>query len=316
MRIMATLCLVLAAGVYIPLEAQLIRVASDVSSDSMMIGDQILYTLRVEAAENVDFRVPSMGDTLSRNLEVLALLSADTTVAEGTRRVEHDYLITSFESGIQILPAQKVVYSLDGLTDTALSVPLIIRVHEPAVDTTKAIKPIKAPINTPLTFMELLPWIAFGIGGLFLVTMVVALVWIYRQRRKDPEIFRIKPREPAHVIAFRELDRLKEEKLWEKGQVKEFYTRLTGITRTYIERQYGIPAMERTTGEILEAFRRSNTEDGLLDEILEELLQLADLVKFAKEDPLPMENQTNLNNAYLFVQKTFPLFFMEKPPEE
>ncbi len=316
MRIMATLCLVLAAGVYIPLEAQLIRVASDVSSDSMMIGDQILYTLRVEAAENVDFRVPSMGDTLSRNLEVLALLSADTTVAEGTRRVEHDYLITSFESGMQILPAQKVVYSFDGLTDTALSMPLIIRVHEPAVDTTKAIKPIKAPINTPLTFMELLPWIAFGIGGLFLVTMVVALVWIYRQRRKDPEIFRIKPREPAHVIAFRELDRLKEEKLWEKGQVKEFYTRLTGITRTYIERQYGIPAMERTTGEILEAFRRSNTEDGLLDEILEELLQLADLVKFAKEDPLPMENQTNLNNAYLFVQKTFPLFFMEKPPEE
>ena len=73
--------------------------------------------------------------------------------------------------------------------------------------------------------------------------------------------------------------------------------------------------MERTTDEILEAFRRSNTDDPLLDDMLRELLQLADLVKFAKEDPLPLDNQTNLNNAYLFVQKTYPLFYIEKMEE-
>ncbi|MCK4749829.1 MAG: hypothetical protein KAT15_22390, partial [Bacteroidales bacterium] len=89
-------------------------------------------------------------------------------------------------------------------------------------------------------------------------------------------------------------------------------TRLTEITRLYIERQYGIPAMERITEEILEAFRRSNTEDSLLDDMLKELLELADLVKFAKEDPLPVDNHTNLNNAYIFVQKTYPLFYAEK----
>ncbi len=138
---------------------------------------------------------------------------------------------------------------------------------------------------------------------------------MYRQHRKDPEIFSLKPQEPAHVIAFRDLDKLKEEKLWESGQVKMFYTRLTEISRQYIERQYGIPAMERTTEEILEAFRRSNTEEPLLDEMLKELLELADLVKFAKEDPLPVDNQTNLNNAYLFVQKTYPMFYMEKSAE-
>ena len=64
--------------------------------------------------------------------------------------------------------------------------------------------------------------------------------------------------------------------------------------------------------EILDAFRRSNTDDPLLDEMLKELLELADLVKFAKEDPLPVENQTHLNNAYLFVQKTYPMFYFEK----
>ena len=308
--------LILVTWISAPVHAQLISVSSEVSADSLMIGDQVRYTLRVDADEDVDFRMPSISDTLSRNLEVIASLSADTTAGEGRRRVEHNYVITSFEEGMQILPAQEVVYSFHERTDTALSMPLIVRVFEPEVDTTEAIMPIKPPINTPLTFMEVLPWIGVGVGGLLLVTLVMALVWIYRQRRRDPEIFRVRPSDPAHVIAFRELDRLKEEKLWERGFVKEFYTRLTEITRTYIERQYGIPAMERTTDEILEAFRRSNTENGLLDEILEELLQLADLVKFAKEDPLPVDNQTNLNNAYLFVQKTYPMFYMEEPSNE
>jgi len=316
MPLITGICLMLVVQMNTRVSAQLVRVTSEVSSDSMMIGDQILYTLRVEAAENVDFRLPPISDTLSRNLEILSPVSADTGVTDGKKRIEHSYILTSFEEGMHIVPTQGVVYSFDGRTDTALSMPLVIRVYEPAVDITQAIKPIKPPINTPLTLMEALPWIGLGIGGLLLVTMIIALVWIYCQRKKDPAIFRVLPREPAHVIAFRELDRLKGEKLWERGYIKDFYTRLTEITRNYIERQYGIPAMERTTGEILEAFRRSNMENGILDEILEGLLQLADLVKFAREDPLPVDNQTNLNNAYLFVQKTYPMFYMEKPEQE
>jgi len=306
-------CLLLALLVNSRLYAQLIKVTSELNTDSMMIGDQVLYTLRVEAAENVDFRLPAISDTLSKNLEVLFPVSADTTFGDGRRKVEHSYVITGFEEGMQIVPAQHVEYTFNGRTDTALSMPLMMHVYEPVVDTTQAIKPIKPPINTPLTFKELLPWLGLGLGILLIASLIAVLIRRYRQRRRDPEIFRMQPKEPAHVIAFRELDRLKEEKLWERGYVKQFYTRLTEITRTYIERQYGIPAMERTTSEILQAFRRSNLEDGLLEEILEELLQLADLVKFAKEEPLPVDNQTNLNNAYLFVQKTYPMFYAEKP---
>lgn len=299
------------------LQAQLISVTSELNADSMMIGDQLLFTLRVEADTHVDFSLPAITDTLSRNLEVLYPVSADTILADRTRRVEHKYLITSFQEGMQVLPAQRVVYSYRGKKDTALSMPLVVSVYEPAVDTTQAIKPIKPPIKTPLTFREILPWIGLGMGALLLVAAAVVAYRYLRRRRGDPEIFSLKPRDPPHVIAFRELDRLKEEKLWERGHVKAFYTRLTEITRTYIERQYGIPAMERTTGEIMQAFRRSNTENGLLEEMLGDLLNVADLVKFAKEEPLPVDNQTNLNNAYLFVQKTYPLFYMEKPkPEE
>lgn len=297
----------------LPLQAQLISVRSSFSSDSMMIGDQITYTLKVEAAGNVQFRLPEFGDTLGRQMEVLSPVSMDTVAVGERLQVEHSYLVTSFEPGTHMVPSFPVEYQLNDLTDTARSMPLMIQVFEPMVDTTQAIKAIKGPINTPLTLRELLPWIFAGLGVWMVGTLIAALVWMHRQRRKDPEIFSVRPREPAHVVAFRELDALRDQKLWESGQVKRFYTRLTEITRTYIERQYGIPAMERTSMEILEAFRRSNTEDPLLDEMLADLLQLADLVKFAREDPLPVENQTNLNNAYLFVQKTYPMFYMEGP---
>ncbi len=276
-----------------------------------MIGDQIVFTIHVEADENVNLQLPQLKDTLSRNIEVLFPLASDTSLTDGKRVVDQRYMITSFDAGLQMVPPQPVVYTIGDISDTALSMPMMIQVFEPVVDTSQQIKPIKPPINTPVTFREVLPWIAVGIVGLLLVVLIVILIRRFRQRQQDPEGFSLKPLEPAHVIAFRELDKLKEEKVWELGKVKQYYTRLTQITRHYIERQYGIPAMESTTEEILHSFRKYSTEDILLDEILKELLELADLVKFAKEDPLPVNNQTNLNNAYLFVQKTYPLFYNE-----
>ncbi len=295
------------------LNAQLISVQSSVSSDSLMIGDQVVYTLHVEAADHVDFLLPQLKDTLSRNLEVLYPLSADTTTAEGRREVNHRYMITSFEPGMQMVPTQGVIYKTGGVSDTALSMPLMISVFEPVVDTTQQIMPIKPPINTPLTFKEVAPWAGLVLGGLLLIGTIIYLIRRYRRLKGGPEGVPLKPLEPAHVIAFRDLDKLKVEKIWEKGLVKLYYSRLTEITRHYIERQYEIPAMERTTDEIMQAFRKTNREDSLLDEMLKELLELADLVKFAREDPLPVDNQSNLNNAYLFVQKTYPLFFKTEP---
>lgn len=291
-----------------PARGQLIRVESLVSRDSLLIGEQIDYILRIDADRELEFILPAIQDTLSSTLEVISRFPADTAVVEGRTVVEQRFTITGFEAGSQIVPSQEVLYRRGGSLDTARSMPLIINLYDPPVDTTQLIKPIKPPINTPLSFREVLPWAAAGLGGLFLVGAAWWFIRRYLRRKKDPEGFSSKPMEPAHVIAFRELDRLKKEKLWDRGEVKQYYTRLTEITRHYIEQQYAIPAMESTTEEILHAFSQANPDDSLLDEILKELLELADLVKFAREDPLPVDNQTNLNNAYIFVQKTYPRF--------
>jgi len=299
-----------------PAKGQLIRVQSMVSRDSLMIGDQIHYTLRVEADSEVAFMLPNIQDTLSNTLEVLSQLSSDTSVSENRTVVEQHYIITAVESGSQIVPSQEVIYNIGGVVDTARSMPLIINVYDPVVDTSQQIMPIKPPINTPLTFKEVLPWAGAGAGLLLIVGAAVWLLVKFLKRKRDPEGYSLKSREAAHVIAFRELDRLKDEKIWLKGEVKQYYSSLTEITRRYIERQYEIQAMESTTDEILHAFRRANREDNLLEEMLKELLELADLVKFAREDPLPDDNQTHLNNAYIFVQKTFPQFYSEEAGDE
>jgi hypothetical protein len=274
-----------------------------------MIGEQISYTLRIDAEPDVEFLFPTIQDTLSSKLEIISKLDPDTIYSESLTVVEQHFLITGFETGSQIIPSMEVIYKRGNLLDTARSMPLIINLYEPLVDTTQQIKPIKAPINTPMSFKEILPWAAAGLGGLLLIGSAFWFISRYLKRKRDPEGVSQKPLEPPHVIAFRELDKLKEEKIWAKGEVKKYYTRLTEITRQYIERQFDIPAMESTTDEILHAFQKANPEDMLIDEMLRELLELADLVKFAKENPLPLDNQSNLNNAYLFVQKTYPLFY-------
>lgn len=300
----------------LPAEGQLIRVQSLLSTDSLLIGEQMQYTLRVEADGEVEFILPQIKDTLSSSLEVLSLLSSDTIVSDQRKVIERSYLLTVFDPGSHIVPSQEVIYKRGALLDTARSMPLILHVYAPEVDTSMQIKPIKPPINTPVTLKEILPWAGAGLGALLLVGGAVYLLIRYLKRKKYPQEDPQKSLEPAHIIAFRELDRLKNEKIWTKGLVKEYYTSLTEITRRYLERQYGIPAMERTSDEIIHAFRKVNLEDGLLDEMLKELLELADLVKFAREDPLPVDNQTHLNNAYIFVQKTYPRFYSTEEKEE
>jgi hypothetical protein len=114
-----------------------------------------------------------------------------------------------------------------------------------------------------------------------------------------------KPKLPPHVIALQELDKLKNEELWQHEKVKDYYTRLTDIVRVYIEDRFTISAMEQTTFEILTSFniKEEQIEKKSFDE-LKEILEVSDLVKFAKFTPLPDENHMMLSNAYLFVKET------------
>ena len=101
----------------------------------------------------------------------------------------------------------------------------------------------------------------------------------------------------------KELDEIKQQKLWQQGRNKEYYTLITDTLRRYIVDRFGINAMEMTSGEILDIIRKQQEANSVY-ESLKQIMQLSDFVKFAKMNPLPDENDLSLMNAYLFINQT------------
>jgi len=296
--------------------SQILTVRSSFGSDSAMIGEQLDYTITAETRPGVEVTLPEYTDTITAQIEIIETYPADTVSAGNKKTVSRKYRVTSFAPGWNTIPPQPVSFRAGEFTDTVYTTANLLTVLTPEVDPESDIRPIKPPVNTPLNFAEIFPWLLIGVGGFLLITLVWALIWIWRQKTKDPEQFEQAPSEPAHVIAFRDLEALKNQKLPENGMVKEYYSRLTEVIRQYMTRQFGIHAMESTTLEILEAFSVQNTGSEELNKKLENLLMLADLVKFAKEDPTPVENTTHMRSAVGFVEQTYRMFYDEEEADE
>lgn len=134
--------------------------------------------------------------------------------------------------------------------------------------------------------------------------LLAAIYLVKRIRDNKPIIRKVKvePKLPPHQVAMKEIERIKQEKVWQKGQPKEYYTELTDALRTYIKERFGFNALEMTSTEIIDKLLETNDKEALAD--LRELFQTADLVKFAKHNPLMNENDANLLNAIDFINET------------
>jgi hypothetical protein len=142
-------------------------------------------------------------------------------------------------------------------------------------------------------------------GALAAIIAIIIIIIIIRRMRKVemPLVIEDAPKIPAHITALEKLEKLKEQKLWQEGKIKLYYSSMTDILREYIENRFRIQAMEQTTDEILFGFRNAAVDEESKTK-LKQVLTLADLVKFAKEQPLPDENETSLKNVYDFVNGT------------
>jgi hypothetical protein len=91
--------------------------------------------------------------------------------------------------------------------------------------------------------------------------------------------------------------------LWQQEQYKQYYIELTDILRDYIEKRYKVQAHEQTTDELLTSLSSKDMPQQARVK-LKEILVLADLVKFAKEKPLPADNELTMEKAISFVELT------------
>ncbi len=286
--------------------AQRIKATASLDSSKILIGDQVKLFLEIDHPKNVDVTFPQVPDTINSLIEVLSRSGIDTFEADNEKFMKQiqAYTITCFDSGAYRIPPYWFKIDMDGNIDSVPSNGVTLQVFSMEIDTTKGPTDIKMPYDAPLTLKEVTPYI---LGVILIGAIIFFLLYSIKRKKKNQPIFARpkKPKEPAHIIALRELDRIKTEKVWQKGKTKQYYSELTDTLRTYIEDRFAIRAMEQVTDEILDSFR---AQKNLLNDKnfanLSQILQLADLVKFAKYQPLPDDDNLALVNAYFFINET------------
>jgi hypothetical protein len=287
-------------------QGQEVTVSASFDTSRIYLGDQTWYSIMIEQPVNAKVSMMPIKDSLVKNIEILTGPLTDTlNIGNGRQRLTSKYLITSFDSGYyRVPPVFAEIESESGIkryySDYSLLEVLRVKITPP--DTASKIFDIIKPYKAPLTIGEILPW-------LLLVILIAALVWggiwtfkKFRKIKGMPEPV-INP-DPAHVIAFRNLERLRDEKLWQSGEVKLYYTRLTEILRQYLEDRFGVFSLEMTTSETLDALVKTGFKKDESFQLLKGTLNASDLIKFAKYKPEPADNETHFDNAWKFVERT------------
>lgn len=222
--------------------------------------------------------------------------------ADGHLVITQRYVVTAFEDSLLYIPPFPFITD----EDTVWSKSLSLKVVQPfQIDTASAsiadIKPVMKPKFNWIGFLKIIALII-----LILAIIIVGYILIRRYIQNKP-VFETKVDEPVippHIVALSRLDKIKLEKYWQQGRAKEYHTELTDTVREYIEGVFEIPCMEMTSEEILDQMTSLRMEQKSAYLGLEQILRLADLVKFAKWNATPDEHELSLMNAYLFVNQT------------
>lgn len=296
---MLLLAVCLLAGFTAGAQQTLIDVKVDTAD--ILIGQQTTLHVTVTTDPNRRIIIPLPSDTLMTGVEVISVSDADSTVADGRLVIRRDILVTSFDSSLYLLPP---FVAIDG-ADTIESNQVALKVSTVPVDVDnpEQFYDIKDVWKPPFVLADYYPWIFGILTALFIICVIGYLVQRYRRRQSEVPVKPVEPELPPYEVAIRELDSIKDQKLWQQGLNKEYYTQVTDTLRRYISRRYGVNAMEKTSEEILAIIERETDERSVYD-TLRQVLRLSDYVKFAKLHPLPDENDESMRNAYLFVNQT------------
>ncbi|MCY1718720.1 hypothetical protein OU798_00095 [Prolixibacteraceae bacterium Z1-6] len=301
------LAIILAAVLFAgSVNAQQIKATASLDSTNILLGDQVKLFLEIDHPKNVDVQFPAVPDTIVDLIELISLSGVDTFELddESLMKQIQAYTITCFDSGSYRIPPFWFKIDVDGTIDSIPSNGVTLNVYTMEIDTTRGPTDIKMPYDAPLTLKEVTPYI---LGVILIGAIIFFLLYSIKRKKKNQPIFARppKPKEPPHIVAIRELDRIKAEKVWQKGKTKQYYSEVTNTLRNYIEDRFGIRALEQTSDETIESFR---AQKGLLNDKsfadLSQTLKLADLVKFAKYQPLPDDDNMALVNAYFFINDT------------
>lgn len=272
----------------------------------LKVGDPIQLTLAVNHPANTQVIMPVLAGSES-DLDwgdfIVQGQSAPVTVAnaDGTETTSQTIDVRLFAPGEFTTPTLPVtVVAPDGQVSEITAEPLAVTISSVLVEGDTALRDIKPQAALP--YFNLLPWLAVGL----ILALVAGLIfWLVRRRRARLALAAVDNRLP-HEVALDELDRIGGLGLPEAGRFKEHYSLVADCLRLYLERSYQVPMLERTTAEVEKELSRTTIAPVITGHILS-LLDISDLVKFAKYIP-EVANATGLvNSARQIVIQTKPV---------
>ena len=273
---------------------------------SILIGEHVNMTLEVEAPPESDVVFPDFSDKVNTNIEIINYgnVVEDYSDDRETKILKKEYTVTAYQEGH--FPIEPIEFKsiIDGDTLTFMSEAKLISVETVEIDPEEGPKDVKPIIQIPWTFSELLPYILLV---LLVITIVLFIIYYLKQRKKKPEPSSIWERAdvPAYAAALSKLEALRKSNYLKEEKFKLFYSELTDILRRYLEKHFEVDAPEMTSNEILLATKELLEKED--HDKLNDMLVLADLVKFAKHKPMIDESEQRLNYAFEIVKNTIPM---------
>ncbi len=267
------------------------KISTDVDTLSIKIGEQIKYTITVETDSTNVVHFPE-GQTFSP-LETVEAIIGDTIKNNNRVILQRIYALTQFDSGAYTIPPQRIAINEQPFFTDSFN----IKVADVAVDTTKQkmydIKPLMQVERSNAELWKTLLWVLLGlliVGGL--------VYWFFLRKKPLTEEEKVALL-PPYDRALLELKNLENSRYLIQDEYKKYYSELTDIVRLYLEDEVHVSAMESTTAQLMTKLEmlKDAGELKLDDETLRQfqnILQTADLVKFAKSRPVTAEQDRKI----------------------
>lgn len=277
----------------------------DADKSSMTIADRLNLTITIVVDEDYEVTMPD----LTGRLEQFGIVDWHTTQPElldnNKKRITRNYVLEPFLSGDYTIPSMEAEFYKksegEASSHSISTSELTIKVNSLLPEDLKEMKlnDIKPPVPYPTDYRKLI----LVAGGALLLAAAGIFSWLYYKRRMrtvDAHAVMLTPQE----IAYRELEELAAENLLEKGEIKPYYQRVSGILRRYIENRFGLRAPEQTTEEFLAGLERDSGLPEDFKPLLRTFLRHCDLVKFAEFRPGQEESLQTFESCRNFIRGT------------
>ena len=280
-----------------------VSVESKVDKNRVLIGDRINYIVKITYPKNWEIIKPPLASNLG-SFEIKDFSIGKPKKEEGgLESITFDFVIATFDTGSFTIPPTGIAYTdTVGKKGVVTTPPINIYVASLLGDKASwKLRDIKTPLILPFPYRKLLLWVIPPL----LILGVLLTIYLRRRKRSLAGFIDIShPARPPYEVALERLNNLTVPEILEFEEANLFFVELTEIVRQYVEDSFDVIALELTTYEIIEELKDRLSPELL--SLLDSILSLADLVKFAKFIPPAEEFNEALEGSKRFVEETMP----------